>query len=266
MAKRIITGLILAPIVLAIAWYLPDTAGVGLVVAAAFAAAHEYMNFFSVRENRTLFWAGVFWIVAGPVLARFGEVYLLAYLMASPIYVMGLFLLVPARLPDAVKEMPVVGLGVLYIGALMACVVLLASGPMGNSGLLLLFAVVWLGDSAAYFGGKSLGRHKLYERVSPKKTLEGSFFGLLGSVGGAFIIDALFGTPLSPFLLVLVGVAGGVAEQMGDLCESILKRSAGVKDSGKLLPGHGGMLDRIDGLLFAAPIVYGIFLYGLQGG
>jgi phosphatidate cytidylyltransferase len=266
MVKRIVTGLILAPIVLALAWYLPDTAGVALIVAATFAAAVEYTNFFSVRENRTIYWASVFWIVAGPLLARFGGNYLLAYMVASPIYAMGLFLLVPERIPHATKEMPVLGLGVLYIGLLMATIVLLASGPMGNSGLLLLFAVVWLGDSAAYFGGKSLGKHKLYPRASPKKTLEGSFFGLLGSVGGAFLIDALFGTPLSPMLLVLVGIGGGVAEQMGDLCESILKRSAGVKDSGKLLPGHGGMLDRIDGLLFAAPIVYGIFLYGLQGG
>jgi phosphatidate cytidylyltransferase len=266
MAKRIITGLILAPIVLAIAWYYPDTLGVGLIVGAAFAAAYEYMNLFSVKEHRTLFWGGVCWIVAGPLLARFGGHYLLGYLVASPIYAMGLFLMVPHRIPQAVKEMPVLGLGVLYIGLLMACVVLLASGPQGNSGLLLLFAVVWLGDTAAYFGGKFLGRHKLYERVSPKKTLEGSFFGLLGSVGGAFLIDALFGTPLTPLTLVLVGVGGGVAEQMGDLCESILKRSAGVKDSGKLLPGHGGMLDRIDGLLFAAPVVYGIFLSGLMGG
>jgi phosphatidate cytidylyltransferase len=265
MVKRIVTGLILAPIVLAIAWYLPDTAGVALIVAAAFAAALEFMNFFSVRQNRTIYWASVFWIVAGPLLARFGGSYLMGYMFASPIYAMGLFLLVPDRIPHATKEMPVLGLGVLYIGLLMASIVLLASGPMGNSGLLLLFAVVWLGDSAAYFGGKSLGKHKLYPKASPKKTLEGSFFGLLGSVGGAFLIDYLFGTPLSPMLLVLVGIGGGVAEQMGDLCESILKRSAGVKDSGKLLPGHGGMLDRIDGLLFAAPIVYGIFLYGSQG-
>jgi phosphatidate cytidylyltransferase len=266
MLTRILTGVVLAPIVLAIAWFAPDTAGVALIVLAAFAAAREYANMFTVREHRTLYWGSVAWMVAGPLLARFGGHYLLGYLFASPIYVMGLFLLVPERIPQAVREMPVLGLGTLYVGLLLACVVLLAAGPQGNSGLLLLFAVVWLGDTGAYFGGKLLGRHKLYERVSPKKTLEGSFFGLLGSVGGAFFIDAVFGTPLSAGLLVLVGVGGGVAEQMGDLCESVLKRSAGIKDSGNLLPGHGGMLDRIDGLLFAAPVVYGIFTYGLLGG
>jgi phosphatidate cytidylyltransferase len=147
----------------------------------------------------------------------------------------------------------------------MATVVMLAMLPGGNSGLLLLFAVVWLGDTAAYFGGKSLGRRKLYARVSPKKTLEGSFFGLLGSVLGAFLVDAVWGTPLSWYWLVVAGVAGGVAEQAGDLCESLLKRSAGIKDSGSILPGHGGMLDRIDGLLFGAPVIYGIYLVALGG-
>jgi len=266
MVKRILTGIILAPLVLAGAWYWPQSVGVGLVLVATALAAYEYLALFTVRESRPLFWGGLAWIVAGPLLAWLGGTWLLAWLVTSPIYAMGLFLLVPDRIPQATRDMPVLGLGVLYVGLMMATVVLLAMAPSGNSGLLLLFAVVWLGDTGAYFGGKLLGRHKLYERVSPKKTLEGSFFGLLASVGGAFLIDAVWGTPLAWHYLLLAGIGGGVAEQVGDLCESVLKRSAGIKDSGNILPGHGGMLDRIDGLLFAAPVVYGLFLAGLAAG
>ena len=266
MAKRIITGLILAPIVIIGAWYAPDTVAVGMAILATLAASYEYLSMFSVKENRTVFWGSVAWITLAPVLARFGGQYLMVYIFCIPIFSMGLFLLVPDRIPHASREIPAVGFGASYVGLLMACIVLLALLPRGNSGLLVLFAVVFLGDTGAYFGGKFLGKRKLYARVSPKKTLVGAGFGLLASIGGAFFIDFVFGTPLSAVQLVLVGAAGAVTEQVGDLCESILKRSAGIKDSGTLLPGHGGMLDRVDGLLFAAPVVYGIFLFAATGG
>lgn len=266
MAKRIITGLILAPLIVVGAWFAPATVGVGMAILATFAAAYEFLSMFSVKENRVTFWGGVAWITLAPCLARFGGQYLLAYIFCTPLFAMSLFLLVPERIPQAAREIPAVGFGASYVGLLMACVVMLAMLPRGNSALLVLFAVVFLGDTGAYFGGKFLGKRKLYARVSPKKTLVGSLFGLLGSIGGAFLVDATFGTPLSTGQLLLVGAAGAVTEQIGDLCESILKRSTGIKDSGTLLPGHGGMLDRVDGLLFAAPVVYGVFIMSSVGG
>lgn len=267
MWTRILTALVLAPLVIAGAWFAPDTIGAGMAVIAAALAAWEYLALFSLRDSRVLLAGGTAWITLGPVLAFVSGPLLLAWLFCSPVFSLGLYLTVPDRIPKALQEAPGLGMGALYVGLLMASVVLLAQLPQwGGSGLIMLFAVVWLGDSGAYFGGKLLGRHKLHPRVSPKKTLEGSFFGLLASVGGAFLIHSLCGSPLSVPMLLAVGLGGGIAEQIGDLCESVLKRSAGVKDSGALLPGHGGMLDRIDGLLFAAPIVYVLYLVAILGG
>ncbi|MBM4355241.1 MAG: hypothetical protein FJ109_15895 [Deltaproteobacteria bacterium] len=267
MWTRILTALVLAPLVVAGAWFAPDTVGAGLAVVATALAAWEYLALFSLRESRVLHVAGTAWITMGPLLAFVPGPLLLAWLFCSPLFALGLYLKVPDRIPKALSEAPALGMGVLYVGLLMASVVLLARLPeWGRSGLIMLFAVVWLGDSGAYFGGKLLGRHKLHPLVSPKKTLEGSFFGLLASVGGAFLIHHVCGSPLSVPMLLAAGIGGGMAEQVGDLCESVLKRSAGVKDSGALLPGHGGMLDRIDGLLFAAPVVYGLYLIALKGG
>jgi len=121
---------------------------------------------------------------------------------------------------------------------------------------LLLFALVitWVGDSVAYFAGRAMGKHPLAPHLSPKKTWEGSVAGFLGSL----LIGATFGRWLTaplPHLLAMAAV-GNVAGQAGDLLESAYKRSAGVKDSGGLLPGHGGLLDRIDALILAIPVVW----------
>ena len=132
--------------------------------------------------------------------------------------------------------------------------------------LLVLFpvAVTWAGDSMAYFAGKRFGRTKLVPRVSPGKTVEGG----IGGLAGAVLVGALAGWlmqgfgnyPLSPLLGGSIGLVLGVGGQLGDLAESVLKREAGVKDSGTLLRGHGGTLDRFDGLFFTIPMAYGLIL------
>ncbi len=129
--------------------------------------------------------------------------------------------------------------------------------------LLLLFALVitWAGDSAAYFVGRSIGKHALAPHLSPKKTWEGTVASLLGSLIVALIFARFMTVPL-PRLLAMAAV-GNVAGQVGDLLESAYKRSAGIKDSGSILPGHGGVLDRIDALILAIPVVwyYWILIY-----
>jgi phosphatidate cytidylyltransferase len=122
--------------------------------------------------------------------------------------------------------------------------------------LLTTFLLVWLGDTAAYFVGSRWGRHKLSPAISPKKSWEGAAAGLLASVGTAVGLVPLLGLPLSYPVAAVLGALAGVVGPVGDLAESLLKRQAGVKDSGTLIPGHGGILDRADSLLFVVPVVY----------
>lgn len=125
--------------------------------------------------------------------------------------------------------------------------------------LILLLAIVWTGDTAAYYGGSAFGRHKLAPRVSPNKTWEGAVAGFVGSLAACLAWSLWRLDRVDTGLLVLAGLCA-VAAQLGDLVESMMKRGANVKDSGTLLPGHGGALDRLDALLFSAPLFYAAIL------
>ncbi len=134
--------------------------------------------------------------------------------------------------------------------------------PDAPKGIALYFslACILTGDAGAYFVGRALGRHKLIPKVSPKKTVEGALGGLLTSALTGLAICSYFSLPFSPVLAFLMALVVGASGQVGDLAESALKRTANVKDSGNLLPGHGGMLDRIDSLLFGVPLAHMLFL------
>jgi phosphatidate cytidylyltransferase len=122
--------------------------------------------------------------------------------------------------------------------------------------LICVFVSIWLCDILAYIGGKTIGKHKLLPRVSPKKTWEGAIFGLIGGAAG-FIATAQILIPELPLIhSVIIGLIIPISGQIGDLAESLLKRDAGIKDSSEILPGHGGMLDRFDSILFVTPLVY----------
>ncbi|MFZ5468944.1 MAG: phosphatidate cytidylyltransferase [Myxococcota bacterium] len=146
--------------------------------------------------------------------------------------------------------------GLLYGSLGMTALSGLREGTHGFLWVLCALIVTWLNDTAAYFTGRAFGRHKLYPQVSPHKTWEGFFGGVAGSVGGLFAAKYLFFSELSVLDCLVVGLAGGVLGPAGDLCESMVKRAYDVKDSGRIIPGHGGLLDRIDALLFNAPMVY----------
>jgi phosphatidate cytidylyltransferase len=147
--------------------------------------------------------------------------------------------------------------GIFYVGGLDVSLPLLhRDAAEGSLWVALSIAVTFVCDTGAYFVGRSLGRHKLAPAVSPGKTVEGGVGGLLASLGFTFLARATFFPSLTVLDCVLVGVAAGVLGPIGDLTESMLKRSAGVKDSGKLIPGHGGILDRIDAVLFVGAYVY----------
>jgi phosphatidate cytidylyltransferase len=164
-----------------------------------------------------------------------------------------------------------------YIALPMGMLVQLRQQWAGAFYLLYLLLVVWAGDIFAYFVGKSMGRHLMAPRISPKKTWEGAAASLMASVGVGWVLFR-YAAPLSSALLraglierrdgifgleqpamgpiIVLTILLNVAAQLGDLVESLIKRGAGVKDSGGILPGHGGMLDRIDALLFAAPVLW----------
>jgi phosphatidate cytidylyltransferase len=146
----------------------------------------------------------------------------------------------------------------LYVGGLLTCLALLRrdTGALGPYYVLLALKISWLGDTGGYFVGRYLGERKLYPRVSPKKTLAGLWGSMLGAVLGCIIAHFWYLRDVPLYELVLLGSAGGLLGQMGDLAESMLKRSTGIKDSGSLIPGHGGILDRIDALLIVSPLLY----------
>jgi len=146
--------------------------------------------------------------------------------------------------------------GVIYIPYLLGYLVLLRGHPLGVKWILLIMFIVMSCDSAAYFVGCRYGKRRLYPEVSPKKSVEGSLGGLAGSLAGAMIARLTFFAELSVGDALLAALLIGVLGQVGDLFESLIKRSCGVKDSGTIFPGHGGILDRLDSILFASPVAY----------
>lgn len=147
-------------------------------------------------------------------------------------------------------------LGAVYPGLMMSALIRIRQLPQHPEWWIVLTLVVtWWNDTGGYFAGRAFGKHKLFERISPKKTWEGAAGGLLLATVGAVLVKTFWIPELPLYGAVLIAVGASVLGPLGDLSESMLKRAFGAKDSGKLLPGHGGMLDRIDALLFNAPFV-----------
>ena len=146
--------------------------------------------------------------------------------------------------------------GIVYIPLFLSYIVLIRNGDNGVLWIFLLLIVVFMGDTSAYYLGSYFGHHKLCPAISPNKTIEGALGGLAASLGSGALIKTLF-LPLLPWgLSLMFFFCISIAGQVGDLFESQIKRAAHIKDSGAILPGHGGVLDRIDGLLFAAPMAF----------
>jgi phosphatidate cytidylyltransferase len=168
---------------------------------------------------------------------------------------------------SALLNVSVTFFSVLYVSFLMGSLLMLRAMPgfAGPQLVFLVFAGIWGCDTLAYYGGKWLGKHKLFERVSQKKTWEGAATGFLGALAGAVVIKLAYEQfhitfSLSWIQTLSIGAVAGTFGQFGDLAESLLKRDAQVKDSGSMLPGHGGILDRFDSLMFVAPVVY-LYVY-----
>jgi phosphatidate cytidylyltransferase len=265
--KRVLTALVLIPLVLLLV-FKGNFLFVSIFSAAvAELAAWEFLGMADAtgaKTPRVLVLVAIAVLFATPLLlpndvsgAVLGALSLLLFIVCSfraPL---------PRVLPDTAYSV----FCLMYVGATLTTLPLISAMQNGPALLLFLFFVVWSGDIAALYVGRSIGRHKLAPSISPNKTWEGSVGSILGSVlvgvGLVFLSIQLsrrgmdwIAYPGQLGRWIFLAVLLNLAAQIGDLVESAVKRGAGVKDSGTLLPGHGGMLDRIDALLLAAPVLW----------
>jgi phosphatidate cytidylyltransferase len=264
--KRVLTAVVLIPLVLLLIFKAPFGLITPVVGVVAELALWEYLGLADANGAKTPRIASLIG-VALVFLCVFYRPELLAQLLGA----VALALLIVSAfrsplkrvLPDAAYSM----FGVLYVGLTLSTLPLLSAQENGSSLLLFLFLVVWAGDIAALYVGRSFGRRKLAPALSPGKTWEGTFASVVGSLIVAVLLVLLAGAlarrnvealfyPGSMARWLFLAVLLNIAAQVGDLVESAIKRGAGVKDSGALLPGHGGILDRIDALLLAAPVLW----------
>lgn len=291
--KRILTAVVLIPLVLAAVLWVPNWLFILLTGSVALLTAEEYLKIVAAHGIPTfrrtalvllgaMFATGALYAYPGqphpnPCWVLEGMEPLLALLVLAMILLFGLAMF-SLSLRDVLRSVAATLLAFIYVGFPFASVALIRA----ISWYLLAFVLllVWTGDILAYFVGRSIGRHYMAPRISPKKTWEGAIASLLSSVlvGGALWYVAvpvafeagkigvvhLYGPAAfgqaSLWLVLVISVAINVAAQLGDLAESAMKRGAEIKDSGGLLPGHGGMLDRVDALLFAAPVAMLLFV------
>lgn len=175
-----------------------------------------------------------------------------------------LFLFRIHDIADAAREVAFATLAFLYVPVLLMHLIMLRQTSYGVQWLVLIMLIVMTNDSVAYYSGSAFGKHRLYPLVSPKKSVEGALGGLVGSIGGTLLAKYTFFPQLTLADALLTAVGIGMLGQTGDLFESLLKRSFGVKDSGTIFPGHGGVLDRLDSIIFAAPATYyyAVYIFG----
>ena len=264
LAVRLGTALVAVPLILALIFVAPPW---GLLVLVAPAALLGCWELFSMTHQGDPV-GRLFGTVLGGIVV--GSLY---FLGTDPRVITTLLITLPVlgplltlfRLGDiktAALRAAALGFGPLYVAAPLTMVVVLRRDHPVEGPAYVLFVLMfsWMADTGGYFAGRFLGKHKLYEAVSPKKTVEGAIGGLAGAVIGGLVVRALC-LPTMPIVhLVVLAIVAAAAGQAGDLAESLLKRSVGVKDSGNVLPGHGGILDRVDATLLTATVVY---LYSL---
>ena len=272
--KRVLTALVIVPVTLAAVFFAPAWLFTILALILALLAQREFFDIAEAAKIRAYRWIAytVTTLLAlrmSPPMAILAETGHLPVPTLAMILIAGLIaaliraVLLPERIDRALSDAGLTALGLLYPGLLLLLVLPIREVPGGAWWLLYLFVVVWSGDIAAYYAGRAWGERKLAPRVSPNKTWAGTVASLLASIvfGGlslGWIFAHAEGRSLFAGLVTgaLLAVPFNVAAQFGDLAESVCKRAAGVKDSGQILPGHGGILDRIDALLLALPCLW----------
>jgi phosphatidate cytidylyltransferase len=257
--KRIITALWSIPILIAAVWFSEPLPWFTLLAAiAGVAAAIEFYRMVDNSRVPPLTVFGLVWVLLFIVSPHFGYDFLVPLLLTSAVVLSLVWLVLRRQREAAFIGWAWTIAGILYIGWLLSYLVALRGLEDGRNWLLLALFATFGSDTAAFFAGRALGRHRLAPQISPGKTWE----GFIGGILGAIVISLLFTLipalrlPISYGGAIILGVLISIMGQLGDLVESLLKRNMGVKDSGRLMPGHGGVLDRMDSIVFAGVVVY----------
>jgi phosphatidate cytidylyltransferase len=259
LALRVASAAVGLPVLAVLVWWRQPLAFGLFCLAAGGMALSEYVQLTLTNRSRAERIAVVGLGVAFSLALYFYPSLGLLWAMVTVILVSALQLGLarPEEMPGASMRLAATGFGIFYIGGLIVALPLLHRElEHGRLWVAIALAVTFASDTGAYFVGRALGRHKLAPAVSPGKTVEGAVGGLVAALGFLVVARATFFPALTWRDCALVGLAAGVVGPIGDLTESLIKRSAGAKDSGHLIPGHGGMLDRIDAVLFVGACVY----------
>jgi phosphatidate cytidylyltransferase len=261
LALRLATAAVAVPIILAFVFVFPPWAFYLLALAASLVGALEFfaMTHPGDRGSQAI---GLIVSAAASVAVYLWSDdprVLITVLVAVPIVGLLVTLVRLGALETAALRACALGFGPVFVVVPLTLLAVLrrTMGPPGSGAVLLALGLAWLADTGAYFAGRAFGRHRLYAAVSPQKTVEGAVGGLLGSIVWALVASLWFLRGTLPLAhAVPLAVVAGVLGQAGDLGESLLKRSTGVKDSGAIVPGHGGVLDRVDALIVTAAVVF----------
>jgi len=254
--KRVLTAIITIPPLIAIICFAPLYVLALVILVVALASLHEFYRMIRPPVEKGLLF-----------ITYLLSVFLFSSLIFRDLFyvtILPLFVMIPmayilfrsgAKNPMKGDSADLAIVGPFYICLPLMLLVLIARLPQGRLWVFYLLAVVFAGDTASFYVGRRFGKHRL-TRVSPGKTWEGTAGGLLANTAIAGIFGTLFFPSLSLSSVMVLAISIGIAGQVGDLVESFFKRRSELKDSGTLLPGHGGILDRIDSLLFAIPVLY----------
>lgn len=258
-SRRLIIAALLLPLFYLYITKLPTVYYAGLMVAAAVLALREFYSMYRVKAalKYTGMLLGALTLSvyqAGLGQGKIADIFMLSFLIIAVIR------LVLKKSPaSSLNDIAPVIVGLLYISGLLGYQIGLREA--GPEWIIFLYSCIWGADSFAYYIGTGIGKRKLYEEVSPKKTVAGAVGSVAGGIVFAVIVKVLFIQSMPLGAGAAAGAVLGVTAVAGDLVESMFKRDAGVKDSGSLLPGHGGVLDKIDGVLFAGPVLYWMLGY-----
>lgn len=262
MLKRILTGIVLIGLVSAALLWAPVWLFKILILILIAAALREFYRLVIPNDRFSLVSGILFGLV-------FAVTLISSRLSISivPIYISAFFVLVLAHMAystaveGAVARIGLILFGTAYLSLTLPAAVWLRAADHGRTLIVLTIAIVALGDTFAYAAGKMFGRHKMSPLISPKKTVEGFIASFFGGVVASLIVWQIFWKDLPVKLIIFLGLSVALIGVLGDLVESFVKRAYHVKDSGTLLPGHGGILDRMDAMIFAFPFVYFTFKF-----
>ncbi|MDX9730150.1 MAG: phosphatidate cytidylyltransferase [Bdellovibrionales bacterium] len=246
-------------------WFFRIEGLLAIGVLVSFGCIYEYarLTFRNGNSRRSLRWSFVLLCSALFLTTLFFD-RPIASIAQAAIYFLTIVLFNVSSKEDLANSMQLQGVGLmgfLYVGIFPALALRILRLPEGDIWFFGLLAIVFAGDTMAYITGRFFGRRKLFEAVSPKKTIEGAFGGLFGSALAGIAIAQFLPPEGSSWMMIGAATVTGAFAQVGDLYESLIKRVADVKDSGSIMPGHGGMLDRLDGVLFAAPIYFSLLSF-----